>query len=219
MTTTDANTAQALADEIKQARHEYGKALAQCESKPMRIARALDLGPAIDAAIDRLASLALLAAPLPRSDSQEARAAIETVFAERNWPTSPAACARAGFEAAFRLASQAAEQEPVAWQSRMHLGGKWTAWKECEAPAPGEPRETMLAGKIAYQFRPLYTAPVREQSERDAETVAVDATAWDAFMCDYERYAAGELSMPFSTLRGSLSEVIRSAAKKEQGND
>ena len=40
---------------------------------------------------------------LPRSDSAEARAAIELVEEERSFPTSPSACARIGFEAACRL--------------------------------------------------------------------------------------------------------------------
>ena len=61
---SNARTAQELAAELKQARHEYGKALAGCDSKPIRLARALDLGRAIDAAIDRLATLASQAEPV-----------------------------------------------------------------------------------------------------------------------------------------------------------
>lgn len=40
---------------------------------------------------------------LPRSDSAQAQQAIEAMFAERNYPSSPNACARLGFEAAVRL--------------------------------------------------------------------------------------------------------------------
>lgn len=43
---------------------------------------------------------------LPRSDSTAAEEAINKLFADRHWPTSPAACARLGFEAARRLAQQ-----------------------------------------------------------------------------------------------------------------
>lgn len=43
---------------------------------------------------------------LPRSDSPEAARLIEEVMAERNYPSSPQAAARAGYEACFRMSER-----------------------------------------------------------------------------------------------------------------
>lgn len=44
--------------------------------------------------------------PLPRSNSKAAEDAITQVMAERSYPCNPAGAARAGFEAAVRLADE-----------------------------------------------------------------------------------------------------------------
>lgn len=43
---------------------------------------------------------------LPASNTQQAAEAINQVVVERNYPTSPHACARVGYEACFRIAER-----------------------------------------------------------------------------------------------------------------
>lgn len=50
---------------------------------------------------------------LPRSDSNEARDAIEKVFAERDWPVNPNAAARCGWEAARRYDANLQAAKPA----------------------------------------------------------------------------------------------------------
>lgn len=68
-----------------------------------------------------------------------------------------------------------------------------------------------------WQARASLAAPPQEQAPGWVPidgVVTVDEVAWDGFIADYEKYAAGDLRMPFSALRQSLSAVIDSARRK-----
>lgn len=52
------------------------------------------------------------------------------------------------------------DAQPVAWQMRNNLGGQWSAWTQCEPLDPSEPREALIGGRVVYQWRPVYVAPL-----------------------------------------------------------
>lgn len=58
---------------------------------------------AMEFAQEREAHARAVAGKLPPSNSPEAQGAIDAVMESRGWPCSPAAAARAGFEAAFQV--------------------------------------------------------------------------------------------------------------------
>ena len=64
---------------------------------------------------------------LPRSDSSKASHLIDQVMQERNWPTSPQAAARVGFEAAYRMAN-----EQLALTLASQFSVKLSEWPEAQ---------------------------------------------------------------------------------------
>lgn len=68
---------------------------------------------------------------IPKSNSPAAAEAIEAVSAERNHPTNPAACARLGWEAAYREMGKA---HPDAWRYRIVGAPEDARWEYTDSP-------------------------------------------------------------------------------------
>lgn len=89
---------------------------------------------------------------LPRSNSQEGSEAITRLFAERNYPAAPNACARAGYEACYRIARQQRLMMTAVQVADEHYG-YWSEVRDalhrvretaCRSPGLPEPQRVQV---------------------------------------------------------------------------
>lgn len=86
---------------------------------------------------------------------------------------------------------------PVAWQSRIFLGGGWSEWKECAPLSDDEPLDVLLGGRVAHQFRKLYTAPQPAMEWKPIETAPIDVSVLVTF-------SDGDIPKGYVTLPGVM---------------
>ena len=124
---------------------------------------------------------------LPRFESPEANAMVDSVMAEHSYPRNPRNAARVGFEAACRLFAdrekRAQAAQPVAWAA-FAKNGNIQLWST-------KPPSTPAFSETYAKLRPLYDHPPTEASKpvqaeaptaSNAEREAFEAAAreeWD----------------------------------------